>query len=141
MMIHLAADQIDQMRPQRDGRNDEFPIEALTGVSGHIVEQLQAIITERRVGGHQTKVRVHSRSIRIVVSRPEMDIPAQHAVFLANDQCELGMCLQAEDSVNDMDAGLFQPPGPQDVVFLVEPGFESTRTATCFPRPAASMSA
>jgi hypothetical protein len=61
--------------------------------------------------------------------------------FLADDETDLGVNLQVREPIRYMDAGAFQLARPIDVVGFIEACGELNQTATCLPRPAASMSA
>ena len=53
-----------------------------------------------------------------------MDVAADAVVLAAHDQRRLAVGLQADHAVDDVDAGLLQRAGLDDVVLLVEPGLE-----------------
>ena len=56
----------------------------------------------------------------VVVAGAEMAVPADPVDLAAHDQRSLRVGLQPEDPVDHVHAGLFERPGPQDVVLLVE---------------------
>ncbi len=53
-----------------------------------------------------------------------MGVAAQPALLLADHQAGLGVGLQPDEAVDDVDARGFQVAGPADVGLLVEPGLE-----------------
>ena len=49
-----------------------------------------------------------------------MGVGAEPVGFTPHDQCDLGMSLDADHSVDDMHAGIFQCVGPTDVAMFIE---------------------
>jgi hypothetical protein len=52
-----------------------------------------------------------------------MDIPPYPILFSTNDERQLGVCLQADDPVDDMNARLLQCSRPLDIRGLIESRF------------------
>ena len=61
---------------------------------------------------------------RVVVARGEVDVAADAVVLAAHDQRDLAVGLEADHAVDDVDAGLLERAGLDDVVLLVEPGLQ-----------------
>src|SRR5882762_5624624 len=57
----------------------------------------------------------------MVISGPQMQITPDTILLLANDQRELGVRLQTNDSIHDMDPGFLQRTSPLDVCRFIEP--------------------
>ncbi len=56
----------------------------------------------------------------VIVARRQMDVTANPVPFPPHDHADLGMCLQANDAIDDMHACLFQFSRPGDVALFVE---------------------
>lgn len=74
------------------------------------------------VGGNDAEVGVDARCALVVVTRAEVGVTLEYAVFAADDQCHLGVDFVAEHAVHDVRARLFELLRPVDVV-----GFVKTR--------------
>src|SRR5262245_2387090 len=120
----LAADHLGDRFAQVDRRDQQFAVLLLARVPGQVVEQLRNVFAEILVGGEESEVGVDSRRDRVVVSRAEVDIAAQFVLLLAHDEGDLGMGLQPDQAVDDVDAGLLKSRRPLDVRLFVEAGLE-----------------
>src|SRR5207244_7843987 len=62
--------------------------------------------------------------LRMVIAGAEMDVSAYTLFLTANDERHLAVCLQADETEDDVHAGLLQFTGPKDVPLLVEAGLQ-----------------
>ena len=76
------------------------------------------------VGGEQAKVGVELGGFGVVVARADVCIALKFFLFLAHHQNNLGVGFQPQNSVDNMNPGLLQMPGPLDVVVLVKSRFQ-----------------
>ena len=93
-------------------------------VAGQEVEQGAGVLAELGAAGEEAQVGVEPRRGRVVVAGAEVDVAADAVVLAADDQRGLAVGLEADHAVDDVDAGLLERPGLDDVVLLVEPGLE-----------------
>ena len=106
-------------------RGDEQPaVPLLDAEPGQMVEQLAEIGADRRVGGQQTEIFVRAGRLGVVVAGPDVGVAAQAVAVVAHDEHALGVRLQPDEAVDDMDAGTFEHLRPGDVRLLVEAGLE-----------------
>ena len=68
----------------------------------------------------QAEVLVDRARLRVVVARADVAVAADRAALVADDEQDLGVRLQADEAVDDVDAGLLQRLRPLDVRLLVE---------------------
>ena len=81
------------------------------------------------IGGEEADVGVGERGIGIVVAAADVgvaaDSPAPFSIAgSTHHQCQLGVCLQAHESGDDVNAIALQASSPPDVTRFVESGFE-----------------
>src|SRR5262245_1184825 len=62
-----------------------------------------------------------------------MHVSSQSVSFLPDDQSYLGVCFQADDSVNHVSARFLQPTRPQNVVLLIEACLQFDEHCNLFP--------
>ena len=93
-------------------------------VAGEEVEEGRGVVGHRLVGGEEAEVGVDEGRGRVVVAGAEVDVAADLLAFLANDHRQLAVGLEVHEAEHDVNAGAFHLPGPDDVVGLVEAGFE-----------------
>ena len=121
---HLLADQLDDLRAQRDRCDEQPAVAPLAAVAGQEVEQVRHVIAELLVGRQQAEVLVDAGRVRVVVAGAQMCVPPDARPLPADDQTHLRMGLQAHHAVHDVDPRLLEGPRPGDVGLLVEPGLE-----------------
>src|ERR1700687_4069425 len=137
----LVLDQLDQSRAQRRGRDEQLAIAALPAVAGEVVEQLGDVRSHIRVGGEQRDVLERAGSRRVVVARGDVRVTPDAFALLPHDEHQLGVCLEADQAVHDVDARSLERFGPLDIGLLVPRAFNSTSATTCLPDWAAVFSA
>src|SRR5262245_9027503 len=120
----FAADHLGDRFAQVDRRDQQLAVALLTRVSGQVVEQLRDVFAETLIGGEESEVCVNARRDRVVVASAEMNVAAQLVLLLAHDEGDLGVGLQPDQAVDDVDAGLLQSLGPLDVRLFIEAGLE-----------------
>ena len=120
----LTADPLtDRLRASRSARPGAGGT-AGPGVPGEGVEELGEVGADVGVGGEQPDVLVEVRGHRVVVAGADVAVAPDPGAFLAHDEQDLGVGLQPDEAVHDVDAGLFELAGPFDVGLLVEAGLE-----------------
>jgi len=60
----------------------------------------------------------------MIVSCTEVQIGLEMALFPTDDEEDFAVCFQADQSVDDVDAGLLHFAGPGDVIGFIEAGFQ-----------------
>ena len=88
---------------------------------GQLVEQTGEVLADLWVAGEDAEVLVDPGGLRVVVAGTDVAVAHQALGLLADDQAQLGVGLQPDDAVDDVDARLLELAGPADVVDLVEP--------------------
>ena len=76
------------------------------------------------VVGEQPEVLVEPGRLGVVVAGADVAVAAQPVGLLPDDEAQLGVRLQPDDAVDDVDAGVLELAGPRDVVLLVEAGLD-----------------
>jgi hypothetical protein len=109
-------------------RRDEQALELLLdGVPRELVEQAREVLADLVVGGEQTQVFVDAARLGVVVARADVAVVRQPALLLADDEGELAVRLEADEAVDDVDAGLLELARPRDVRLLVEARLDPRR--------------
>ena len=80
----------------------------------------QAVLAEFTVGCHQAQVRILARGALIVVTRTHLRDKARLVADAPRNDQQLGMYLVLTKAIDDVDAGLLKPLGPDNIVFLIE---------------------
>ena len=75
-------------------------------------------------GGEEAQIRVKTGGAGVVVAGAEMEIRTEVAFFAADEKKGFAMSFQADEAVNDVNAGLLHFFSPGDVVGLVEAGLK-----------------
>ena len=77
------------------------------------------------IGGEQAKVGIHAGGAGVVVAGADVRVTARDSIGIApHEQRQFAMRLQANQSVEDLYARIFQIARPADVVGFIEAGFE-----------------
>ena len=93
----------------------------MLGIGSQETENIVHRPGDFRISRHQTQVGIKPRSSRIVVARAEMRITARNSVRISADQQrQLAMCLQPDQAMENLYAGIFQIARPADVRGLVK---------------------
>ena len=90
-------------------------------VAGEAVEQVGDVRGEHWIAREQTDVLVHRCRCWVVVPGADMAVTADRVALTPYEEDGLGMRLQPDDAVDDVDAGLLEGPRPGDVRLLVAP--------------------
>ena len=120
----LATDEVSQLVAQVHRRDHQSAVFAGPAVAGEVVEQLRQVGAEIGIAGKHAEVFVRRSGLRVVVAGAEVAVAADSVRLLANDQQDLGMGLEPDESVHDVCARLLEHPGPLDVRLLVEAGLQ-----------------
>ena len=86
------------------------------------VENPQSILSELPVSGNQTEVCILPRGRFVVVAGSDLGDKLHLIALLAGDDQQLGMHLILSKPIGQIDPRFLQPPGPDDIIFLIEPG-------------------
>ena len=121
----LAADEAQKALGHGERGDEQRAVVVDLGVRGEVVEDDVRALGDLRVGGEQAEVGVEAGGDGVVVAGAEVAVAAGDAVFVvADEQGELAVGLEAEDAVEDLDAGVFEVARPADVGGFVEAGHE-----------------
>src|SRR5262249_2478208 len=94
-------------------------------VCGEKVENVVHRGRDRFIAGKQAKVAVKTRGRWIVVSRAEVGIAADFSVLIfADDERDLRVRLEPNQTVKNLDASVFKAARPADVGGFIEAGFQ-----------------
>jgi hypothetical protein len=132
--LGLAADELEQALVQPEGSLHEALELACSAEAGELLEDRVHVLADRRIAAHQAEVGVLPGGLRVVVSRPQVDVAPEPAVFAPDDQERLRMGLEPHDAVDDPRAGLLQPGGEVDVP-LPARAASSSASPTADPAP------
>ena len=122
--IGHRPDMLEQLRPQRVGRDQQLPEGLRPPEPRQQVEQVSHVGGDVVVGREQAEVLVQAGGDGVIVAGADMRIAAQAAALAADDQGRLRVHLEVGEAVRDVRPRLFQRPRPVDVAALVEAGFE-----------------
>ena len=118
--LRLALDEGQDPLLKAEGRHREpLPLRRL-GVTRQEIEERRGVIGEVFPRREDRHVGVLPGGIRVVVAGAEVHVAAD-AIFAPHHQRDLAVRLQADQTVDDVHAGVFQAPRPGDVVRFVEP--------------------
>ena len=120
-VFRFAADEAEKAFGHGEWSDEERAVVVDLGVRGEVVEDHVHALGDLRIAGEQAQVGVEARGDGVVVAGAEVAVAAGDAVFVAADeQGELAVGLEADDAVEDLDAGVFHAARPADVGGLVE---------------------
>ena len=124
LVLDLALDHLQEPALHVHRRHQQLVVVAFQRSAGQVVEQLDDVVRDRRVAGEQPQVGVEPGRAGVVVAGAQVGVAADAVGVLADDQRGLGVRLEPDDAVDDVDAGLFQGVGQLDVALFVEPRLE-----------------
>ncbi len=93
-------------------------------VAGEVVEQPGDVGTDVEVAREDAEVLVQPGRLGVVVAGADVAVAAQLVTVVAHHEDALGVRLQPDHAVHDVDAGALQLLGPVDVGRLVEAGLQ-----------------
>ena len=93
-------------------------------VAGEIVEEIDDIVREHRVTGKQANVGIEAGGLHVVISGSDMDVAAQTASFLSDDQRCFGVCLKPAYAEGDMRSHALEFGGPVQIALFIEAGLD-----------------
>ena len=120
VVLALAIDQRLELAAQRHRRDEQLVVAAPVRVAREVVEDLGDVVDDRRIRREQAEIGVDLRRRAVVVAGADVRVPPDAVGFLADDQAQLAVRLQAHEAVDDVDAGGLHPRRPGDVVAFVE---------------------
>src|SRR5215207_6253834 len=123
-LLGLLLDQMLYLLAQGWRGDEKLLVLLLLGVAGQVVEEVRAILREFEIVGKVRKVRVDPGRARIVVARAEVYVAPEASALAPDGEADLGMRLQPDDAVGDVDAPGLQLARPDDVRLLVETRLE-----------------
>ena len=141
LVLDLPLDHRQEAVAHVDRRDQQLGVVALERTAGQVVEQIDHVAGQRRVAGEQAQVGVEPGRLDVVVAGADVGVAAQAVLVLAHDQRGLGVRLEADDAVDDVDADLLQRLRQLQVLRSSKRAVTSTRQATCLPASAARISA
>ena len=118
----LGSDPLDHCGPEVSRGYQKATEFRFASEPGQHVEQVGEVGADCFVGGEQPEVFVETGGLRVVVAGADVCVAPQPVALATHHQRDLGVGLESGDAVHDVNPGLFEQPGPQDVRFLVEPG-------------------
>ena len=118
---------VEQPRPQVAGRDEQRVVLVAAAVAGEVVEQLGDVGTDVGVAREDPEVLVQPGRLGVVVAGADVAVAAQLVAVVAHDEHALGVGLQPDHAVHDVDAGALELLGPADVGGLVEAGLAARR--------------
>ena len=92
--------------------------------AGENVEERGGFGGERGSGGEETEVSVEAGGTGVVVAGAEVQVGAKVSFFAANQEEHLAVGFETDESVNNVDAGLFHLFSPGDVIGFIKAGLE-----------------
>ena len=104
------------------------------------MEKVDRVPGKQRIAGEQPDVGVQAGGLYMIVAGADVNVGAQPATFLANDQSNLAVSFETGHAKRDMGTRSFQFGSPMEVTLLVEAGLDSITQATCLPVSAARIS-
>ncbi len=102
------------------GRDQQLAVVALNAAACERVKQLDHIAAQRIIAREQADIRIERGSAVVVVARPNVAVSAQSVQLLTHGHCELGVGLETDNAVNDVNAGLFKLLSQFHIAMLVE---------------------
>src|SRR6476620_8742446 len=125
LLVHdLSLDALDQSGPDSLWRDQEGSVRRLPRVAGEDVEEVGQIGADRLILGKQPEILVESRSLGVVVARPDVCVAVDRSALLPNDERGLAVRLEPNDAIDNVTARALERSGPLDVGLLVEAGFD-----------------
>lgn len=76
------------------------------------------------MAGEEAEVGVEAGGNFVVVSGSKVAVALEPLGFSADDDAGFGVCFQAADAIDDLNATVFELSGPFDVTSFIEAGFE-----------------
>ena len=120
----LVLDQRAQPRPQPAGRHEQRLVLVAPREAGEVVEQRGDVGADVGVDGEDAEVLVEPGRLGVVVAGADVAVATQPVAVVADDEHALGVRLQPDHAVHDVDAGALELLGPVDVGRLVEAGLQ-----------------
>src|SRR5689334_6553030 len=109
-----------QALAQIERRDQEFMIFLSRWSSRQVIEQVSRVFSYLLITAKQAEIFIHSRRDRIVVTGRKVDIPAQNFLLLTDDHDNLAVSLIPRQSMDHIDARLFQEVCPGHIGLLVK---------------------
>ena len=113
-------DQFEQALAQVERCDQEALELLLNGVARELVEQTGQVFTHLRVSGEQTKVFIQAAGLGVVVSRADVAVVLELALFLTDNKCQLAVGLEPNQAIHNVNASFFKLARPADVGLLVK---------------------
>ncbi len=118
----LVVDETIELTPAVDG-GDQQVVELVAPVGVFdVLEHALHLCGDVRMAGQQREVGIDLGGLLVEVAGPDMGIAHRLAVFVASNQAELGVDLEARHPEHHLDPGIGENVGPVDVGGFVETG-------------------
>ena len=85
-----------------------------------LLEHLLNVFADGGIAGEKAVIGIQTGSLRMVVTRAEMNVPLERSTLATHDENHLGVRLVPDDAVDNMRTRLLQHFGKLDVRLLVE---------------------
>ena len=120
LILRFAGNQFDEAFAHARRRDQQFVEMRRYGVARQMMEQVDDVGRQCRIAGQQADVRVQARRAYVIVAGADVRVAAQTGCLLANDERDLGMCLQVHVADGHVRAGALQFRRPVQVALFVE---------------------
>ena len=92
--------------------------------ASEVIEEIRGVLTKIVATSEKAHVGIKSGSLGVIVPGGKVHISPDAVLFTAYNKGNLAVSLQADKAKYNMHADFFQLPGPEDIAFLIEPGFD-----------------
>jgi hypothetical protein len=137
---HLA-DALDELPAEVERRHEDLAERLRAAEARDEVEQVRDVRRDIRIGGEEPDVLVEPRRRRVVVPRPDMDVPLEAVALLADNECRLGGGLNIREPDEEVHAGMPERPDHSMLHRSSKRALSSTMQTLCLPFSAASINA
>src|SRR5215475_2707418 len=119
-MDDFTTDQLGQTFPQVHWGHQQYAVTVLSRIAGEVIEKVRSICAEFRIGGKKSDIGVNPRRHRVVIAGAQVHITPKGILLLPDDERNLQMCFQPDQTVNYVNARLLQSARPLNIVLFVE---------------------
>jgi peroxiredoxin Q/BCP len=120
----LAVDEFEHALVEVVRGDEEFLRTLEAADAGEHVEEVGGVFAELGACGEEGEVGVELGGGGIVVAGAEVEVAPDLVFIAADDEGHLGVDLEVDHSIDDVDAGFLEASGPEDVIGLVEAGLQ-----------------
>jgi len=120
----FTVDQLQKAGSEVEGSDEEFIEMGGFRHAGEDVEQGGSFGGEGGPGGEEAEVGVESGGAGMVVTGAEVEVGAEVSFLPADEKQHLAVGFEADEAVDDVDAGLLHLFGPGNIVGFIKAGLE-----------------